>query len=1060
MAPLGGGRDGNLVSGPRNISILSAIRHRRVRLPFLETRRVKLRRAWGLLVLPALFCLIGLSVAASAAEPWSELAETVFENIGREQGLPNPIPISLAQDGDGFLWIGTQGGLTRWDGYRFRDYQPHPKDQTALPDGWIETLHTDVRGRLWIGMMTGGLARYDREQDRFVRVSLGRSGVARTHVGAIADDGASGLWIGTDRGVEHLDTDTGAVTILQHNDGQPGSIPAGQIQIILPDSTGRLWVGTRTGLAYRDAGRENFTPVPLANSSGATVGVGILFEDRDRRIWIGTNGHGIYLLDASATIPRRIEESNPATSPLATDWVCSITAVNEHEIWFGTRESGILVLDPTTGQTRRIRHDRTLPDSLAHDAIWAVLKDKAGSMWVGSTGGLSYLANGAGAVSTVFGGTNQISDPDIYSIMTAKDGRVWLGLLGGGIDIIDPVAGRVAQLRADPTHTESALPKDVVLAMTEAANGDVYVGTFRGLYRVSGTGRDVSLVALSPARDIHAPARSLLIHNDMLWVGDGTDGLWGAKFAGSDLSVVFGPEQAAGLNDRNIDSIVPGVDHDLWVGTRNGLNRIDLETYKIEQIQPNPDDDKSLPARFVSSLLLDRHERLWVSTFGGGIAVMTGRGPDGKPQFRQLSVADGLPHINVDKLLLDTRGRVWAGTDDGLAMIDPATFRIRALHRAEGAVLSNYFANAGAIDAAGEPMFGAKDGVSVIRSERLQDWTLRPPLVVTDIRVGGTPVPSSRLNGAEPVEPLVLRPETNSLTVEFSALDFTAPERNRYAYRLDGFDRDWIETDPTRRLAAYTNLPPGAYTLQLRGSNRDGVWTDRDLQIPVVVLPAWYQTLWFMIAMAIMGLALVAAIVRSRTAYLHRRQAELERQIAEHTSDLRSANEQLYELATVDPLSGCANRRHFVERAQELIALSHRAQSPLCLIIMDIDLFKRVNDIYGHPAGDEVLRMVGRLGRAHIRATDLLGRIGGEEFAMLIPHTGTYNATLFAERLREAIGKEESYIDGTILRITVSLGLAELRRDEGFDKLYARADAALYAAKEGGRNRVIVDEMV
>lgn len=998
--------------------------------------------------------------AANAAERWSDLAETIFQNYGREQGMPHPVPVALAQDGDGFIWLGTQGGLSRWDGYRFRAYQPDPNDPGALPDSYIQTLHTDPRGRLWIGTSAGGLVRYDREHDRFIPIDLGAARGERTHVGAMADDGTGGLWVGTDDGLRHVTTDTGPATILRHDPAEPGSLPDGQVQAVLSDHEGRLWIGTQKGLARRDAGSERFEPVPLPISADTLVGVTALFEDDDGRIWIGTNRHGIYLLERGIDAPRALPASDPTRTDMRADWISSIVAANPNEIWFGTRTNGIIIVNPITKSTRRVRHDRTLPGSLAHDDIWALLRDSAGSMWAGGTGGLSYHTNGLGAVSTIFGASdrpNSVTDPDAYTVLGTRDGRVWLGFIAGGVDIIDPTAGRIAQLRPDSNRPATALPRDVVLSMVETDSGDVFVGTYGGLYRVDGKTHEVALTPIAPGRDLRDSVNTLLIDDGVLWVGGVNDGLWGIKLDDKDHAVLFGPDQSAQLNDKEIDSITRGQGRDLWIGTRNGVNRLDLATHAIEGILPDPADPTALSARFVSSTLMDRQGRLWASTFGGGIAVMTGRDAAGRPLFHRLGLAEGLPHINIDKLLLGADGRVWAGTDDGLAVIDPKTFAVRALRHAEGSALLDYFTNAGSVDAAGEPLFGAKGGLSVIRGDLLEDWTFLPPVVVSDIRLGGSPIAPARFNGLGSKQPLVLTPDTNSLAVEFSALDFTAPERNRYAYKLDGFDRDWVATDASRRLAAYTNLPPGNYTLRLRGSNRDGLWAEHDLNIPIHVVAAWYQTIWFMIAAVLAGLMLVAAVVRSRTTYLRARQAELERQIADRTTDLRAANERLFELATIDPLTGCANRRHFVERANDLIALSRRLEAPISLAIMDLDEFKLVNDTYGHPAGDEVLRMIGRTSRIHIRGTDLLGRIGGEEFALLMPNTDTEGAAHFAERLRDAIGAEAADVEGTILRITVSLGLAEIRPGESYDQLYARADAALYAAKEAGRDRVVVD---
>jgi diguanylate cyclase (GGDEF)-like protein len=997
-----------------------------------------------------------LAAPAVAAERWADLVETVFQNYGREQGMQHPVPTSLAQDGDGFIWIGTQGGLTRWDGYRFRGYTPDAADPGSVPDNWIQTLHTDPLGRLWIGSGSSGLARYDREHDRFVRFPVGPGGLSHAHVGAIADDGGGGLWIGTDGGLDHLDPDGGTITVLRHDDADPGSLPDDQVQAVLRDRAGRLWVGTAKGLARREVGEDRFATVPLAVPGDAAVSVTALLEDDAGAIWIGTMQHGAFVIDAGGMAARPAAETDPAGATLATDSVSAISAAGEHEIWIGTRGAGIVAIDTGTRRTHRIQHDPTQPRSLAHDDVWALLLDHEGSMWVGGTGGLGYHSRDLGAVSTIFGATsaaNGVSDADVYSIFSADDGRIWLGFLGGGVDVLDPVAGRVARLRPDPARPDSALPKDVVTSIAESGDGAVYIATLRGLYRTDRTAGAVAIASI-PGRGAHLSVNSLLVDAGVLWIGGRYDGLWGMRL-GQDAWPVFGPAQSSGLSDQRVTCIGRGSGQDLWIGTRNGLNRLDLTTGAIERVMPEIADPAALMARYVSATLIDRQGRLWVATFGGGIAVMVGRASDGKPRFHRLGLADGLPHLNIDSLLMDAQGRIWAGTDDGLAVIDPASFAIRALHRAEGSVLADYFVHAGDVDAAGEALFGAKGGLTVVHAGPLEDWSFRPPVVVSEARVGGKPVPAGRFNGSGSADPLVLTPETNSLAVEFAALDFTAPERNAYAYRLDGFDRDWTQTDATRRLAAYTNLPPGRYTLKLRGSNRDGVWAVRDLDIPIEVLPAWYQSLWVRLAAGLALLALVAAVVRSRTAYLSRRQIELEQQVAARTADLRAANDRLYEMATTDPLTGCLNRRHFVERASDLIALAQRYATPVSLVILDIDNFKRVNDTHGHPAGDEVLRTIGRTSQGQIRGTDLVGRMGGEEFALLMPQTTAAAASLIADRLREAISRARIDVEGSSIGVTASFGLAERRRDENFDQLYGRADAALYAAKEAGRNRVV-----
>ncbi|MBB6254216.1 ligand-binding sensor domain-containing protein [Nitrospirillum iridis] len=997
--------------------------------------------------------VVSASPAVTAAERWSGLAETVFQNYGRDQGLPHPVPTALVQDHDGFLWVGTQGGLARWDGYRFKNYAASLDKPGSLPNDFIKSLHVDPKGRLWVG--ANSLALYDAANDRFETIPLGAIN-GRPDINTIVDDGGGGLWVGTDDGLRHLDPGSRAVSTFRAGDPGATGLPRSRVQAILRDRSGGLWVGTATGLAHRANGDSDLAGVPLGDSAQANVSV--LHQDEEGRVWVGTIRSGLFVIDQPGERPR-------ALAPGATEllgWISAISPAGPHEIWVGLRNRGIVAIDTRTGARRTIRHDRTLPNSLAHDDIWAITQDSAGSLWVGGTGGLSYHPHDSGLISTVSGGAGDRADglsaSDVFSVMPARDGRVWLGYFDGGVDVVDPMGARVAALRPDPARPQAALPADIVFSMVEDAAGRVYIATRRGLYRADAAATTVERVTL-PGRAPAAPTISLRFHDDRLWVGGEADGLRSYALDGPGGTpghlAVTGPEatDAIPLSDPSVRALLPGPPHVLWVGTRNGLNRLDLATGAVERIPPAPGDPQGLPDPYVTSLLFDAKGRLWVGTFGGGLALMTGRDADGRPRFRHFGLAQGLPHPNVCSLQMDGAGIIWAGTDDGLARIDPETLEIRAVRRADGSALVDYFVGASATTPAGETLFGSKGGLTVVRPGTLPPWRFPAPVVVTDLRVGGQPVPAGRAKGGD--GPLVVTPEANSLAVEFAALDFTAPSRNRYAYRLDGYDHGWIEADVNRRLAVYTNLPPGNYTLRLRGSNRDGVWTERDLALALRVLPAWYQTAWLRLLVAGVVVVAMTLLVRWRTGYLRRRQAELEHQIAERTADLRAANDRLLHLATTDPLTGCDNRRHFMERAREMIALANRHRTPLTLAILDLDDFKHVNDTHGHPGGDAVLALTGRIIAGHVRSTDVVGRIGGEEFALLMPHTAAPGARLLAERLRQAIGEGRVDMDGgDAIRVTASLGLAELRPGEDLDGLYVRADAALYLAKQAGRNRV------
>jgi ligand-binding sensor domain-containing protein/signal transduction histidine kinase len=795
-------------------------------------------------------------------ERWTALADTVFQHLARDDEMPNSaVATALTQDAAGFVWVGTQNGLARWDGYRFRTYQSDPARPDTLPENSVFSLYTDSRGRLWIGTSSRGLARYDYDHDRFVRYpTTGPNGISHFSVRDIAEDGAGGIWVATEGGLDQLSPETGAVTHFRHDESDPDSLPDDQILAVWRSRDGTLWVGTDRGLVRRGPGDRAFVPVPLPTSDAKVTRVRSLFEDTRQRLWIGTRHQGAYVIEPKGTVATRILESDPEHSTLQTDGVIAITEVRPGEIWLGTINHGIIAVNTVSFRTHRIQHDPISKGSLADGPVYAMLKDRSGLVWICTTTAISRYDPGQSAIHTIFGESSRpdgLTDSAVWGIFQPPDGRVWLGLEKGGIDVVDPAGVRTGALRSDLNRPETALPDAHVHVFARAESGDVYVGTRQGLYRVDPLARHATRLTLA-GRDPSLPVVALLLRRGVLWVGGIVDGLWEVDLGSTrEAHTALPARRVDGLSDRRATAIAQDSAGSLWIGTGYGLNHFDPTSGAIEHILPDAADPSALAAGEVTALLTDRRGRLWVGTSGGGINVMEGRDHNGRPRFHRLGVAQGLANDNVDMLLADPRGQIWASTDNGLAVIDPASFTVRTLRRAEGVMISNYDTGSGAVTDAGELLFGGAGGLTVVQPERLNLWRYQPPVVVTDVRVGGKAVPSSYLNLSGPRRPLTITPGANSISVEFSALDYSAPERNRYAYQLEGFDTDWTESEPSRRLAAYTNLPPGDYLLRLRGSNREGVWSHSELTVPIRVLPAWFQTLAFK---ALAGLALLGLL--------------------------------------------------------------------------------------------------------------------------------------------------------------------------------------------------------
>ena len=875
-------------------------------------------------------CLQGVSAAPAtlpgnpaAAQRWSQLAHTLFQHLGPDQGLPHPIVSALAEDASGFIWIGTQGGLARWDGYRLRTYLANPKDPASLPDSFIQTLLTDRHGQLWIGTNGGGLARYDAAGDKFIRVAADALGVSHGLVLSLVDDGADGLFVGTQSGLDHYVPGKGRLRHWQQT--PPGMPAAGTPQTVLPsdvvrsllrDRDGNLWIGTRKGLMRMrpDGGLKAIllpmpTPAmvqtsaasPVAGKEGSATTAATktptpaepaqptilsLRQGSDGRIWIGTAGQGVFIIKGADAAPQALQAQDG--SDLSHEVVACLQEVAPGQMWLGTFGQGVLVADGA--RIRRIRHDPSQASSLANNTLMTMLVDRSGALWLGGQRGISRHDPGQNAILTLFGASeqpNRLSDSDVTGVLPLADGRIWLGMQTRGAQIINSGADAIQSLPADASQPESRLPPVEVRQMAEGSGGAVYLATSHGLYQSDTAGSRMQRLSL-PDRDPQRAVASLLADGPRLWLG-GVDGLWLIDPLRKQMAR---PAGSAALEHEIIEVMLAGKDDTLWIGTRiHGLYRYHRNRHQLQHFAPNVLDPQALQSGFVASLLLDARGRLWVGTQGGGISLLLD--PDvSQPRMQQISSEQGLPNNLVDQLLEDLQGRIWASTDGGLAMIDANTLAIRSLQRADGVIIPGYWANAGARSANGELLFGGTGGITVVRPAQLRDWTYRPPVVITNIHLGGKMIASSRYNLLPlPAQPLEIRAEANSIAVEFSALDFSAPEHNRYAYKLDGYDRDWIETDPTRRLAAYTNLPPGDYRLRLRGSNRNGVWSETERVLPLRVQAAWHQSWWFrlcaLLLLALLMSALVRALVQRRTRNLRLRQHELEALVQQRTGELR-----------------------------------------------------------------------------------------------------------------------------------------------------------------------------
>jgi diguanylate cyclase (GGDEF)-like protein len=532
-----------------------------------------------------------------------------------------------------------------------------------------------------------------------------------------------------------------------------------------------------------------------------------------------------------------------------------------------------------------------------------------------------------------------------------------------------------------------------------------------------------------------------------LWIG-GTNGL-----SYVDLSAPNAAAQGApGLQSTEIMTLDGLEDGSLWVGTSTGMVRYWPATGRLERPWPEGPERAGLPSSRVTSVVQDKRGRLWVAFYGGGVRVVEPGARGAAARVTRIGHEQGLQNNAANALLLDARGNAWVSTDSGILRIDGETLATTLLQQADGVGLFPYWTSAADATPEGNLLFGGS-GLTVVHPGEFKPSRFRAPIVLTD--QDGRPIPSSGIT---------LGTSQRAVQVTFALLDYSSPERTRYAFRLAGLEDAWTDSPADVRIAHYTNVPPGNYTLQVRASNRAGEWT-ASANLPIRVVPAWYETLSFRVLMAALLLMLFGVLMQARTRLLRRRAIALEAlvvqrtqelqqrsdELVRRTAELQASEQRLEQLAYFDGLTGLANRRHFNDDLQNLVEQARRG-TEFALMLVDLDRFKPINDVYGHDAGDVVLKTVGsRLGLA-TREVDLVARLGGDEFAVLLRQPGTREeVAAVCERIIATFARPIPY-RSLSLEVRASIGVARCPQDaQDALALYKSADVALYAAKEAGR---------
>ncbi|ANH83790.1 hybrid sensor histidine kinase/response regulator [Niabella ginsenosidivorans] len=889
-----------------------------------------------------------MAVSAAAQPP-------EFNHLTVENGLSNNSVLSIVQDSRGFIWLGTSAGLNRYDGSKIKVYTPDSNSSQSLWSAGILSLLRDSKSAIWIGTNTG-LNRYDEQKDNFERIRLPAIGTAA--INCLYEDHQGTLWIGSSKGIFAFLTNGTKRQRLQFTTPRGAPVTTGVVRTIFEDHQGNLWIGTSNGLIRMWKERqqyfsENFFYDPSRPESLSSNNISVIYEDPQNHLWIGTQNSGLNLYRPANKTFRRFMAGNGNRGPIHNN-IRSLVARNNNELWIGTQE-GLSVMDINNGVLTSYQNEGDNVKSLSQNSIYSLYKDSNGSMWVGtyfggvnrvdafSTGFKVIRNNGSSntlannVVSTILEdnnnnlwmGTegaglifynrknqkyqvfkNEISDP--FSIASNlvkvayidKDGNIWCGTHGGGLNVLNKATGKFLHYLYLPGDAENANLE--ILTLTEGGEGLFWVGTSRGLRVFQRKGLQLNELPLKQ------------INN---------------KLSGFIASTLY--------TDRK---------GQVWIGTSSGLHVI--KHYVLKTISTTLS---------VNTIFEDRKGMIWIGLRTGGIASWN-------PVSSQLTRYNhpGAPSANILGILEDPNGWLWLSSDEGLFRYNPVSKTTLSYSVSDGLAGGEFNYNSHLKDHNGFFYFGGYHGITYFLPADIEVNPYKAPLVFTNLWLGNRQVQINAPDGLlkkniSHSDQLTFRPNQNLFTINFALLNFIKSDKNRYAYKLSGFDRDWKQVH--NPAATYTNLPPGDYQFFVKGANNDGIWTE-PIMVKIKVLPPVWRTWWAYAIYTFLLAGVLFLVIRffflralfKKEEELHQVKlnffTNVSHELRTHLSLIMAPVEKLIDINHKDPFTSQQlmqiknNSNRLLKLVSELMDFRKAESNHLDLRVSKQDLISFLQDIY------------------------------------------------------------------------------------------------------------------
>lgn len=825
---------------------------------------------------------------------WAQKKDVRFKHLGIEQGLSQSAVVGVAQDTLGFMWFATHDGLNRYDGYEFDVYRQSIGDTNSLAANNVGCIKVDSKGRFWIGTLGGGLQLYNYNRDNFINwpITTGKADAKWSYIKTIYEDHVGNLWIGTKAGLVKLDPMGRVIDTFKGNTANSKMLFEDGIEALL-DYGGKLWIATTEhGLCSMDLATKTVQRYPwqtdTASLHGALMGYylnNLLVVNNN--VW-ACGPFGLNIVDPK-TGKSRYKRLMPVANQIPTHLLQSDLQLGpDSTIYVSFLDFGFGKLDTTTWLTDTYLHDPLDPSSISSDLVNVFFFDRSGNCWIAMNGsGLNVMvakpkfdrykygpieenclpiksirailktSNGDLYVGGYYGlavykangerkyyqelptpPRKMLLNRSVYSLCENVDGKIWIGTEGGGLQLFDPATGKNEYWDNTSLDDKRRIPSLAIYKLFKDKDGTLWIGTGKGL------------------------ARYDAVKNEM------------TSYLQDDKS------DNGGLKVRDI---INDNDNYLWVATESGLVHFEKATGKYKLYNYQKGNPNCLPNDVLKCIYKDANNNLWVATEGSGLAKLVFNKQLDIVYIQRFGTGEGLPSDVVYGILPDKAGNLWLSTNNGICKLNQQG-GIQSFGMADG-VQSTEFNTAAYYEAPdGEMFFGGINGLNSFYPDKISYNTVPPKVVITSFKVLNKEYNLDTAIWAS--KEITISATSDFFSFEFAALDYTAPERNEYAYQLEGFDKDWIKTG-NRRYAAYTNLPPGHYTFRVKASNNDGVWNDNGTSVQITIVPPFWRNKWFIILLVLIFIVVVTLVLRYRINRLQEQQKFLEDKVKMQSEKLK-----------------------------------------------------------------------------------------------------------------------------------------------------------------------------